>query len=101
MSAPAQTSLSVQQFLTKDGMSPIPHPPYLPDRPPATFCLCPWVKKVLKKKHFANGEELKQKMAEALKGIKINKFKYCFEQWKNVLIGELHQMDSIWEVIKV
>ena len=27
-------------------------------------------------------EETKQKTAEALKGIKIDKFKNCFEQWK-------------------
>ena len=29
-------------------------------------------------------EEVKQKMTEALKGIKINKFKHCFEQWKSL-----------------
>ena len=40
------------------------------------------MKKVLKGKHFADVEEAKQKMAEALKGIKIYEFKNCFEQWK-------------------
>ena len=30
-------------------------------------------------------EEVKQKTAEALKGVKINKFKNCFEQWKKRL----------------
>ena len=30
-------------------------------------------------------EEVKQKMTEALKGIKIDEFKNCFEQWKNSL----------------
>ena len=29
-------------------------------------------------------EEVKQNTAEALKGIKIDEFKNCFEQWKNV-----------------
>ena len=29
---------------------------------------------------FADVEEVKQKMAEALKGIKIDKFKNCFEE---------------------
>ena len=43
------------------------------------------MKKVLKGKHFANVEEVKQKTAEALKGIKIDKFKNCFEQWKSCL----------------
>ena len=27
-------------------------------------------------------KEVKQKMTEALKGIKINEFKNCFEQWR-------------------
>ena len=39
------------------------------------------MKKVLKGKDFADVEEVKQKLAEALKGIKIAKFKNCFEQW--------------------
>ena len=40
---------------------------------------------VLKGKHFANVEEKKQKTAEALKSMKINKFKKCFELWKKHL----------------
>ena len=43
------------------------------------------MKKVLKGKPFANVEEVKQKMAEALKGIKFDEFKNCFEQWKKCL----------------
>ena len=43
------------------------------------------MKKVVKGKHFADMEKAKQKMAEALKDIKIDKFKNCFEQWKQCL----------------
>ena len=43
------------------------------------------MKKVLKWKHFVNVEEVKSKPAEALKGIKINEFKNCFEQWEKSL----------------
>ena len=43
------------------------------------------MKKVLKRKHFAHVEEGKPKMAEALKDIKIDEFKNCFEQWKKCL----------------
>ena len=43
------------------------------------------MKKVLKGKHFANVEEVKQKTAEALKGIKIDEFKNCLEQWDKSL----------------
>ena len=43
------------------------------------------MKKVFKGKRFVNVEETKQKTAEAVKGIKINKFKNCFEQWRKSL----------------
>ena len=57
--------------------------------------------KVLKRKHFADVEKVKQKMADAPKGIKIDKFKNCFEQWKKVLIGVFHQMESTLNVTEV
>ena len=50
--------------------------------PLETFSLFPLMKKVLKKKSFADVEEVKQKMAEARTGIKNDKFQNCFEQWK-------------------
>ena len=60
------------------------------------------MKNDLKGKHFADVEEVKQKMAEALKGIKIDKFKNSFEQWKkNVSISVLHQMARTLKVTEV
>ena len=66
-------------------MFAMPHPPYLPDLtwrdsspPPVPM------KKVLKGKHFANVEEVKEKTAETLKGIKIDEFKNHFEQWEKM-----------------
>ena len=43
------------------------------------------MKQVFKGKHFADVQEVKQETAEALKGIKINKFKNCFEPWGKCL----------------
>ena len=40
-------------------------------------------------------------MAETLKGIKIDEFKNCFEQLKNVSLGILHQMESALRVTEV
>ena len=40
-------------------------------------------------------------MAEALKGIKIDAFKNCFDHWKKIMIGVLHQMESTLKVIEV
>ena len=74
MSTPAHTSLSVQQFLAENGIDPHSHPPYSPDLTPSDFFVVVFspVKKVLKGKHFADVGEVKQKAAEALKGIKID-----------------------------
>ena len=43
------------------------------------------MKKVLKGKYFTAVVEVKQKVAEALKHIKIEEFKNCSEQWKKHL----------------
>ena len=59
------------------------------------------MKKVLKGKRFTTVEEVKQKTAEALKGIKTDKFKNCSEQWKKVLIDVLNQMESAQKVSEV
>ena len=65
--------MNIQQFLTKNGMTPVPYPFYSPHLAPGN--LFPWMKKVLHRKHFASVEEVKQKMAEALKYIKIGEFR--------------------------
>ena len=79
-----------------------PAPPSLfsPSCPEQLF-LFPRIKKVLKGKHFADVEEVKQNMAEALKGIRIDKFKNCLEQWKKVSIGVLHQIENTLKVTEV
>ena len=77
--------LSVQQFLTKNGMNPMLHPPYSPSLTLNDFFLFPQMKKVFKGKHFADVKDVKQKTAESLKHIKVNEFKNCFGQWKKYL----------------
>ena len=41
----AHTALSVQQFLTQNGMTPVPHPPYSPNLAPSKFLCFPGWKK--------------------------------------------------------
>jgi transposase len=82
--APAHTALSVQRFLTKNGMTPLPHPPYSPDLAPCYFFLFPRMQSDLKGKHFADVEDVKKKMTEALKGITSDEFKNVLSNGKNV-----------------
>ena len=84
-----------------------PHAPssYLPNLGLSDCFLFPSMEKVLNGKHFANVDEMKQqqqqKHAEALKGIKIGKFRKFWAVEKNVSIGVLHQMESTLKVTEV
>ena len=59
------------------------HPPYSPDLAPRTtsFFVSQYEKSP-QREHFANVEEVKQKTAGVVKGIKINTLKNCFDQEK-------------------
>ena len=83
---------SVQQFLTKNSMTPVLHPPW--SHPDQLF-LFPWVKKVFKGKRFARVEEVK------LKGIKINEFKTVLSSGKNVSMSALHPVENTLKVTEV
>lgn len=78
--APAHTALSARQFLTKNGLTPVPHPPHSRDLSPCDF-LFPRMKGNMKGKRFADVAEVKEKTTEALLGITKNDLKKCFEQW--------------------
>ena len=101
---PAHTALSVQQFLTKNGMVPGPHPPYSPDLTPSNFFFCfprwktsskgnilPIWKKGVKQKNSRRRTKRHQ----------INKFKTVLNSGKNISIGVLHQMESTLKVTEV
>lgn len=83
--APAHTALSVKQFLTKNGMTPIDHPPYSPDLAPSDFFLFPRLKRNMKGQRFTTVEEVKQNSLHELKAIPVDEFTNCFEQWKKRL----------------
>ena len=63
-------------------MTSMPHPPYSPDLTPSNFFIFLQVKKILKGKYFASVENVKQKMAEALKGIQIDESKTVWSSGK-------------------
>ena len=82
MSAPARTALSVQQFLTQNGVTPTPHPPYSPDLAPEWLCFVSLDGKSPLRETFCRCPGGETRMAETWKGINVNKFKHCSEQWK-------------------
>ena len=68
---PAHTTLSAQQFLTRNGTSPVPRPPYSLSLSRTTL-LCFPHENVLPGKRSAHAEKVKQKTAEARKHITID-----------------------------
>ena len=102
MSTPAHTALSVQQFLTKNSMIPVPHPPiHKISAGVSFFLLFPRMKNVLKGKCFAEVEGVKQNTAEALKGFESLSTTTVLSRGKNASKGVLHKMESTMEVNKV
>ena len=69
-------------------------PPYSLSLAPSDVSFVSWDVKSPQREIFYQYGRGETKAAEALKGIKIDKFKNCFEQLEKVLIGLLHQMES-------
>ena len=80
--APAHTALSVQQFLAKNNMTVVHHPPYSPDLAPCDFFLFPHTKRQTKGQRFADVSEVKKKTLEVLKYSSTEEFQKCFQQWE-------------------
>ncbi|VVC32990.1 Hypothetical protein CINCED_3A005002 [Cinara cedri] len=59
--APAHTALSVWRFLTKNDMTTVSHLPYSPNLSPCDFFLFPRMKRNMKRKRFADIDEVKKK----------------------------------------
>jgi len=64
--APSHTSILTQQFLAKNKMAVIPHPPYSPDLAPCDFFLFPKMKLKLKGRPFDTTEEIQAESQRVL-----------------------------------
>ena len=83
MSAPAYTTLlSVQQFLTKNSMTPLPHPAYSPDIAPRDIFVCFPNEKSPQGDMFCWCGRGEPKDSRITKRHQINDLKISFEQWK-------------------
>ena len=80
--APAHMALRIHQFLTSQGKTLVPHPPYSPDLAPADFFLFPWMKRDLKQQRFDTLEDIIAASTRVLNSIHLAEFQRCFEQKK-------------------
>jgi len=81
--APANTSLLVREFLTKNNMTTVPHPAYSPDLAPCIFYMFPKMKLQLKGRRLVSIEEIQAKSQQVLHTLTPADFNECFQKWQN------------------
>jgi len=83
--APAHDALRVREFLAKNPITKMDHPPYSPDLAPCDFWLFPKLKNAFKWQRFADLSDIKRNVKTLLRGIPENDFQDCFRQWHHHL----------------
>jgi hypothetical protein len=66
--------MAVQQFLAKNNIPSVPHPPYFPDLAPSDFWLFPMLKMGLRDRCLAMVEDIKENANMRLHAIKREHF---------------------------
>ena len=79
--APAHSALIVHEFLARNSITVLEHPPYSPDLAPCDFFLFPKCKLVLRGHHLWD-VTIKSETTSLLKGLREEEFQGCFHQWK-------------------
>jgi transposase len=75
------TAVSIQQFLAKQGIPELNHPPYSHDLSPAEFFLFPKMKSTLKGRIVEDTEDIKRNARKELLALDANELKKCFQQF--------------------
>ena len=77
--APVHRSFKVSQFLAKNNMTVIAHPPYSPDLSPCDFFLFSKLKLRMKGRRFDTIEEIQERVLDT---IPKKNFQGCFQAWQ-------------------
>jgi len=72
--APAHSALIVHEFLGRNSITVLKHPPYLPDLAPCNFFLFPKCKLVLLGWHLGDVTMIKIEMTSLMKGLREEEF---------------------------
>ena len=71
-------AITVSQYLARNRVTVMPHPPYSPDLSPCDFFLFSRIKKHLKGHRYANHEEIIAATTAQLKSVQASEFASCF-----------------------
>jgi transposase len=78
--APAHQSVLAKDFLAKNNVTTLQHPPYSPDLGETDFYLFPLLKSALKRRHSCYTTDNIKNATEELKRLSQNGFQKCFQQ---------------------
>jgi len=78
-------SAVVTEYLRKERIKLLPHPPYSPDLAPCDFFLFPRIKKEMKGKSFNNVENLARAVQAVAEAIPKADYEKSFQSWQNRL----------------
>jgi len=95
--APAHRSFKVLQFLAKNNMTVIPHPPYSPNLAPCDFFLFPKLKLQMKGRRFDTIEEIQGESQRVLDTIPKRDFQECFQAWQKHWDSSIHAKGEYFE----
>jgi hypothetical protein len=79
---PSHISVLTHQFLAKNKIGVIPHPPYSPDLAPCDFFLFPKLKLKLKGCWFDTIEEIQAELQRVLDTLTEKDFQEPFKKWR-------------------
>ena len=82
---PAHDALRFREFLAKNSITKMDHPPYSPDLAPCDFWLYPKLKNAPKGQRFADLSDIQRNVKKLLRAILENDFQDCFRQWHHRL----------------
>ena len=77
--APALRSVLVKDFVAKNNVTTLEHPPFSSGPTPVYFYLFSQLKSALKKRHFCDDPDIITNAAEELKRLLQNGFQECFQ----------------------
>ena len=79
--APAHTAKLTKDFMKRNHVTAIPHPPYSPDLAPADFFLFGLLKQRLRGKHFQSLDEALEILGQHLSEIPKETWHGAFDEW--------------------
>jgi transposase len=92
--APLHTVLVTREFLAKNKITTMDHPPYSPDLAPCDFYLFPKVKNIMRGEHFVDADTIKRETTKLLKELTEEDMQHCFQESEKRWTSAFCQGDS-------